>query len=386
MNSADLGGLLLTYRKNLVFTQKEVSKWAKLPISTISDYEVGKIRRLDFRKVEQLCNVYGISLSVLLASVEGKPDIHFRLNSFQISSEDEKKINELVEFMDDYDNVLDLLRKQENISTYRTYPNDPRLNWFDLGNRIALSERRYWGYESTEPVDLFPLIKKEGILVNFLPLPDSIDGFFYMTPAAKTFWIIINARKPATRKNFTLAHEYSHFLLDRDQGKYVCNIYDHQSDPIESRANAVAARLLVPRPALKSLVSEKRRFQPEDVIELCEVFGVSGDVIRYRLKAEGFISERKRNELSQYTYNEDPVYRVHLDSMEKKFQHPELDLSFRSMDSINRIQLDFLVMVKRAYELGRVTLSRALTYFRNTDLAQDLKICPKDLDELEYSF
>lgn len=387
MNAATLGGVLSSYRDNLGFTLKKVGKWSKLPISTISDYEAGKIQRPDFRKIEQLCKVYGVSLSVLMASVEEKPSIHFRLNEFEVSSEDENKINKLVEFIHDYDNVLDLLEEEENISLQRTYPNDARLNWFDLGDRIALSERRYWGYESTEPVHLLPLVQKEGILVNFLPLPDSIDGFFYMTPAGKTFWILINADKPATRKNFTLAHEYSHFLLDRDQEKYVCNMYEHQSDPIERRANAVAARLLVPRPALESLISKKKRPEPNDVIELCRVFGVSSDVIGYRLKAEGFVSERKRRELSDYAYNEDPVYRVHLDSMEKKFQHPELDLSFRSIDSINLVQLDFLVKVKRAYERGKVTLSRALSYFRNRgNLAQELGISRRDVDELEYAF
>jgi len=387
MKAAALAEILASYRNNLGFTLKEVGKWSRLSVSTINDYETGKIQRPDFGKLEQLCKVYGVSLSVLLASIEERPSIHFRLNDFDVDSEDMEEIDKAVAFIDDYENVLDLLEDEGNISLQRTYPNEPRLNWFELGERIAVSERRYWGYMSTQPVDLLPLAQKEDIFVNLLRLPDSIDGFFYMPPAGKTFWILINARKPGTRKNFTLAHEYSHFLLDRDQGQYVCNVFDDKSDPIESRANAVAARLLVPRPALDSLVSKKKKFTPNDVIELCHVFGVSSYVIGYRLKAEGFISERKRKQLSEYAYNEDPVYRVHLSSMDKKFQHPELDLSFRSADSINSVQQDFLVMVKKAYEQGKVTFSRALSYFRNrNNLAQLLEISPKDAEELEHAF
>jgi Zn-dependent peptidase ImmA (M78 family) len=389
MNAAVLGETISSYRNNLGFTLKEVGKWSKLPVSTINDYETGKIQRPDFGKIEQLCKVYGVSLSVLMASIEENPSIHFRLNDFEVDSKDKEEIDKLVEFIDDYENVLELLGAEENVSLQRTYPNDPRLNWFGLGEKIAVSERRYWGYESTQPVDLLPLLQKEGIFVNFLPLPDSIDGFFYMTPVGRTFWITINANKPGTRKNFTLAHEYSHFLLDRDQGKYVCNVFDDKSDPIESRANAVAARLLVPRTALESLVSKKKKFTPtpNDVIELCHIFGVSSYVIGYRLKAEGLISERKRKQLSEYAYNEDPVYRVHLDSMDRKFQISQLDLSFASMDSINSVQQEFLVMVKKAYERRKMTFSRTLSYFRNRgNIVELLGIAPKDADELEYAF
>jgi Zn-dependent peptidase ImmA (M78 family) len=381
MDMPTLGSKLTTYRTNLRFSLKEVAKLSKLPVSTINDYETGKIQKPDFNKIEQLCKIYGISLSVLIAAVEPVPTIHFRLSNFSLTENEEQRIEDLLTFIDDYENVFELLGEKKDIYLHRTYPNDPSLNWFELGNRIAMSERKYWGYFITQPVDLLPSIQNEGILVNFIELPESIDGFFYMSANSKTFWIFVNANKPGARKNFTLAHEYAHFLLDRDQKNYVCNITRPGSDPLESRANAVAARILVPRPALENRVSKK--MTPDKVIELCHVFGVSSDVINYRLIDEGFVSKRKGQELLQYDYTSDRLYRVHMDSIDKKFDVPKLDLSFRSP---NPVQEEFLVKVTKAYGDGKITFSRALSYFRNKKMAELLGVFPKEPEELQYIF
>lgn len=381
MDSVSLGGRLATYRNNLGFTLQQVGKWSKLPVSTINDYETGKIQRPDLSKLDQLCKVYGVSLSVLMASIEQKPTIRFRLNGFDVAENEKERIEDLVTFTNDYQNILELLEDKENIYLHRTYPNDPRLNWFDLGHRIAISERRYWGYSVTEPVDLLRLIQKEGILVNFIELPKSIDGFFYMTANSETFWIFVNANKPGSRKNFTLAHEYAHFLLDRDERNYFCNVTQVGSDPLEKRANAVAARLLVPKPALEDRIP--RKITPHDVIELCHVFEVSSQVVNYRLIDEGFVSKKKGKELSEYNYHNDHLYQIFTKSMNKRFDLPRLDLTFGSP---NLIQDEFLVKVKKAYELGKITFSRALSYFKDRRMAKLFGISPKKTEDLEYVF
>ena len=382
MDTQVLGVRLAAYRDNIGFTLQQVAKITRLPTSTINDYEMGKIERPDVNKLERLCRVYGVSVSVLMAAIEPQPTIHFRLNSFEVSAGQKRKIEHLMEFVRDYQNILDLLESEVNISLHRTYPNDPTINWFDLGETIAASERKLWSHDITDPIDLLPLLQKEGILVNSVELPESIDGFFCMSDNGRTFWIFINSKKPAARRNFTLAHEYAHFLLDRNERNYICNIDKTEADPLERRANAVAARLLVPSPALESMVT-RRKVTPDDVISLCRIFGVSNEVINYRLKDERLVSRRKSDELFGYDYTSDGRYQLHQESMKERFNLPKLDPSFSSPNSI---QDEFFVKVKAAYEKGKITFSRALSYFRSEKTAELFGLSPKEPEGLEHVF
>lgn len=106
-------------------------------------------------------------------------------------------------------------------------------------------------------------------------------------PAEKK--IYVNKNDPDTRQAFTIAHELGHWLLHQDQlsrepDKYAV-LYRKplgrpNGDPIETEANFFAANLLVPKTLL-----EKYK-DVEDTNTIAKIFGVSLEVVGYRMKDE----------------------------------------------------------------------------------------------------
>ena len=96
---------------------------------------------------------------------------------------------------------------------------------------------------------------------------------------------VINAADPPNRKKFTIAHELGHWVMHRsllrDRPEIGVLLREPlgraDSSPLEQEANAFAANLLVPDNMLKS-------YRTDDIVLLAKVFGVSEEVIGYRLK------------------------------------------------------------------------------------------------------
>ena len=95
--------------------------------------------------------------------------------------------------------------------------------------------------------------------------------------------IVVNAEDSHARKNFTTAHELGHYLLGHnfENGYTVLlrNTDEMLKTPIEQEANCFAANLLVPEPFLREYLDDYPHLTDQD---LGKVFGVSGDVIRFR--------------------------------------------------------------------------------------------------------
>ena len=98
--------------------------------------------------------------------------------------------------------------------------------------------------------------------------------------------IYANAEDHFNRQTFTVAHELGHYLLHRtlfeehpEDYKVLLRMpLGAETDPVEKEANAFAANLLVPRKFLDFY----GRYAEVD--ELADLFAVSKEVIRFRLK------------------------------------------------------------------------------------------------------
>lgn len=98
--------------------------------------------------------------------------------------------------------------------------------------------------------------------------------------------IYLNEKDSPEHKRFTIAHEIGHWALHKDQLQYNPNMAIYyrrpiggESDAKEKEANCFAASLLVPLELLKEL---SVKFSIKD---LAQIFAVSTQVIRYRLKS-----------------------------------------------------------------------------------------------------
>ena len=118
--------------------------------------------------------------------------------------------------------------------------------------------------------------------------------------AENHYFIIVNPNKPATRQQFTLAHEFGHYFLHKailDKGtKFIDGdpvldsgtilLREDNADPnqLEREANNFAASLIMP----ESLV--KKAWETFKDIEACaKVFNVSGAAMSIRLERLGLI-------------------------------------------------------------------------------------------------
>lgn len=138
------------------------------------------------------------------------------------------------------------------------------------------------------PVKVTEIARNYGLLVKEVDLGSfgaNVAGF--IEPTQKI--IYVNKKDKPSRQAFTVAHELAHWLMHQDKlhsqpDKYAV-LYRSPlgavtEDAVEKGANAFAARLLVPKDMLKEYKNNT------DIGTIAKIFGVSDELIGYRLKHE----------------------------------------------------------------------------------------------------
>lgn len=139
------------------------------------------------------------------------------------------------------------------------------------------------------PIDIEDLVTNYGLQV--VEVDFDLDPKFHnvaglIDPKEKT--IFVSNKDSETRKAFTIAHELGHWLLHQEKLQsepekysilYRIPIGTLNSDPVEKEANTFAANLLVPKHLLD-------KYKDLDVDTISRIFGVSPEVVGYRLKNE----------------------------------------------------------------------------------------------------
>lgn len=142
-------------------------------------------------------------------------------------------------------------------------------------------------YLTEPPVDPYALARAHGLEIVQQPFPEKyrrISGFISVAGGTPT--LFVNDNDSQNRKNFTVGHELGHWLLHRDNLLNDPNLAvlfriplgTLNTDPLEKEANMFAANLLVPKSMLDAYRDDK---SPR---ELAQMFGVSEEVIGYRLE------------------------------------------------------------------------------------------------------
>lgn len=149
----------------------------------------------------------------------------------------------------------------------------------NLANSIILE------YKISEPViPIYQIAESKGVSIKTINMPKALDrvsGFF--DPTKKI--IYVNAEDSAVRQCFTIAHELGHFILEHDAKEYGVLFRFPEvngSEDVEKEANCFAANLLVPKVMLKE-VMKKYSLKHEDYFLLADIFGVSKEVMKFRL-------------------------------------------------------------------------------------------------------
>ena len=131
-------------------------------------------------------------------------------------------------------------------------------------------------------------------VLNHLTVVDSDSWSAVTLNVGNESVIIVNSSHAPTRRRSSIAHEIAHLLLKHDparidvspNGYLLLNSYEGEQ---ETEANWLAGSLLVPR---QGLMSAYRSSQDSQV--LANRFGVSKDLIQWRVRMTGILVQTRR--------------------------------------------------------------------------------------------
>lgn len=155
-------------------------------------------------------------------------------------------------------------------------------------------------------VDVEGHLKAQGVDVQNIRLRDASIGAVAVAAEGCRPLVAINECNPRngfpTGRRFTLAHELCHLLHDRQHGVELATISGAWAPyEIEQRANAFAARLLMPDGLLdRNAAADGVRFDKLDfagVVRLAKRLQVSVDALLHHLTNRGWIAEECRDQL-----------------------------------------------------------------------------------------
>jgi Zn-dependent peptidase ImmA (M78 family) len=168
---------------------------------------------------------------------------------------------------------------------------------------LAIQERRRLALGIAPIPSINALLEHEGVKVRARSFPagSQVSGCYVFAPELG-LCVLINQNHPSSRRRFTGAHEYAHFLVDRNNVQaFICSLQNSQ-ELIEMRANAFAAAFLLPGAGLEARLQElgadRGEVEAEHVVHLMFDFGASYEAVLWRLLNLGWINKGDRDRLA----------------------------------------------------------------------------------------
>lgn len=152
-----------------------------------------------------------------------------------------------------------------------------------LGNINDIVEKAQEnGNYSGRAIDIEKILEEHEIKVIKEALPNAISGYLKRKNGK---WVVgINKNHHPKRQRFTMAHEFAHFCLHKDEDEYFEDTTFFRAEnknSMEFTANEFAAELLMPEKIFKDAIREGIT----KVSDLAEAFMVSTLAVQYRAEA-----------------------------------------------------------------------------------------------------
>jgi transcriptional regulator with XRE-family HTH domain len=155
----------------------------------------------------------------------------------------------------------------------------------DEAEAAAQQMRELWDLGAAPIASVTTLLEDNAVHVVAVDASGSFDGIAAVGRdadghvAAAT--VAVRRGQPGERQRLSLAHELGHLVLRLAEGV-----------DAEQAAFRFGAALLAPADAVRAHVGERRAFiQPEELLLLKQIFGMSAQALLYRLRSLGIITE-----------------------------------------------------------------------------------------------
>ena len=287
-----LGSRLQEARNARGLKQQDVSIEMDMARTTIVAIEKGE-RRVKPDELIKFARIYGRDISKLLDRITVAQDFvpQFRQNwreDFSETPELEKVSFELQQFAEDY-------IKLEQINGITRIENpSPQYSWKGVSpeqaaEEIAMSERNRLGIGDGPISNLRERLEMDiGLRIFYFPMPSSISGLFVYNDALGGC-IGINLNHPRDRRNWSLGHEFGHYLTNRYQTEITFLQEKRRKSANERLADAFAENFLMPASGLNRRFSEIQRSNSKgitmaEICHLADLYQVSVQALVLRLE------------------------------------------------------------------------------------------------------
>jgi len=282
------------------YTQEEVSRITGINRSKLSQIENGKLG-ISNEELYRISRLLGQHLEYFFEEEE-KPVSNvllFRAKG-SLDEDDLELIKNCQEIGINYTELEELVSEEEVHPDFRTYSYPPNVPFHRVAKVIARKERQFLELNPRDPVPLRSILQEQGILVLEISFKSEIlDGLFFIHDKRPV--IIANAHnKNPFSRNFVIAHELAHVLMDSSSLSRFCNSIEESEEVVEKRANFFSNEFLLPEEALAIYFADcgytrgKSKIQKYDLYYLMDHYQLSREIVLNRLLFTGWISEDER--------------------------------------------------------------------------------------------
>ncbi len=297
LNTLDLkqlGDRLKEARKARGFTQEVVADKLDVLRTTLVAIEKGD-RKITPDELIEMARLYGRPVSEFVSSRTNQDPFlpQFRLPPDQRNIEERELTQaamELESLARDYVELEEMNATVRRADFPPQYVIDiPGVTADQRGEDVAAEERTRLGLGDGPVPDLRSLLEETvGLRVFYVDLPAKVGGLFACNDTLGAC-IAINRNHPPARGNWSLAHEYGHFLTTRYQVD-VSFTHDHWGKlSSEKFADSFAKHFLMPRMGVLRRLSEAIQSHGKgvtigDVMALAHLYRVSAEAMFRRLE------------------------------------------------------------------------------------------------------
>jgi len=283
------------------YTQEEISRLLGIDRSKLSQVENGKLR-VSNEELYRISRFFGQPLDYFFEEdIKPNKNLLFFRAKGDLNEDDFVHVKQCQEIAVSFTELEELVFEEEPRPSFRTYSPPPEMHYASVAKAVAKRERSILNLGPKDQVPLRTILNKQGILVLEVPFQsETLDGFFFIHEKQPIVIANTHEKNPFSR-NFVIAHELAHVLLDSSNYSLFCHsIFEESQVILEKRANSFANEFLLPEEGLDIYFSElkykkgREEVQKFDLYRLIDHFQLSREIIVNRLFHTGWISEKQR--------------------------------------------------------------------------------------------
>lgn len=307
-DAIDLGGLaerLVAARKAAGITQEAAAAHLGISRPTFIAIEKGT-RRPKPDELVKLAELYKQPLNKLLRDDARPAPLRPHLRSLLDDMvggqrELESAVGLLTDYVDDYQ----FLEKLFDARVVTHFPPPVRIPLGALerfAEHCAQEERSRLKLGAHQPIDsLRRTLEEAGLHVFMDKLDSKLAGLYVFVPDFG-YCILVNRNHPKPRRRWTIAHEYGHFLADRDRPGVDYAKPMQRKNETERFADLFAPAFLMPASGVQRRFYEEMErtgdFQVGDLCRMAQYFGTSVMAMALRLESLGLVPRGSWDQIS----------------------------------------------------------------------------------------